>query len=91
MVYQLIYELKTADFDYSKFYSFIERDLGKSAIRVFRDAWWFESDEKDLDLFCNKIREQLGELDVFYVSLIPDGDIDGWLAQTSWNWYKEKR
>lgn len=91
MVYQLVYELKTADFNYSEFYSFIEKDLGKGATRVFRDAWWFESDEDDIDALCNKIRSRLGELDTFYVALIPNGKIDGWLANITWNWYKERR
>lgn len=91
MVYQLVYELKTPDFDYSEFYSFMEKDLGKGAIHVFRDAWWFESDEEDIEAICTKIRGRIGELDVFYVSMIPNGKIDGWLAQISWQWYKERR
>lgn len=91
MIYQLTYELRTAEKDYSDFYSYLEKELGGSALHVLRDAWWIALNECDIESLCNDIRNRLGEKDVFFIALVPSGQINGWMAQTSWKWYQEHK
>lgn len=85
MTYQLSYELKTPEMDYIPLYDYLEKELeGK---HVLRDTWWIRyKGEKNLDELCKKIRELMGENDVFFLSKIISGEIDGWMATSNWKW-----
>jgi hypothetical protein len=91
MIYQLTYELRTAEMDYSDFFSYLEQGLGGAALHVLRDAWWLSIDESDINILCESIRAHLGEKDVFFISQLPTGQINGWMPQTSWKWYQEHK
>lgn len=89
MVYQVSYELRTQDKDYTGLYSFLEKDLGTSAIHVLRDTWWIDFSGKNINDVCDDIRKHLGESDIFYLSQLNMQDINGWMPSTTWNWLKE--
>ncbi len=89
MIYQLTYELRTADKDYSDFFSYLEQELGGTALHVLRDAWWIALDSDDINTLCNDIRTHLGENDVFFIAQVSPGRINGWMPQSSWKWYQE--
>lgn len=91
MIYQLTYELRTAEKDYSDFFSYLEQGLGGAALHVLRDAWWIALDVLDIDILCDDIRTRIGEKDVFFITQIPSGLINGWMPQTSWKWYQEHK
>lgn len=88
MVYQLSYELKTLEKDYTSLYTFIEKEL--EGIHVLRDTWWIRRDvEVEISELCEDIREKIGENDIFFISLISIEDINGWLASSNWKWLEE--
>lgn len=89
MIYQLTYELRTAEMDYSDFFSYLEQGLGGVALHVLRDAWWLSIDTSDINQLCDNIRTRLGEKDVFFIAQVPSGQINGWMPHTSWKWYQE--
>lgn len=94
MVYQLTYELKTPDRDYSILYEFLEQGLGNGvhAKHVLRDCWWFSTSQVlNVDEVCENIRKRMGELDNLYMSRIPDSDINGWLPSSIWKWYEDNK
>ena len=91
MIYQLTYELRTAEKDYSDFFSYLEQGLGGAALHVLRDAWWLDIDESDINILCENIRTRLGENDVFFIAQLLIGQINGWMPQTSWKWYQEHK
>lgn len=90
MVYQLTYELRTPDKDYSELYAFLEKGLGGEAIHVLRDCWWIFTTETSASKLCDEIRAHLGEKDLFFVSRLPDGGdyMNGWQPQSSWAWFQ---
>lgn len=92
MIYQLTYELRHPDKDYTDFYSYLEKEIGDGALHVLRDAWWFTINQDDngeiIDHLCENIKQRLGDNDVFFISSVTPGQINGWLAQSSWNWYQ---
>ncbi len=90
MIFQLSYELKTPDKDYTELYSFLEKEIGKSAIHVLRDTWWIKYDGlKDIDGISDLIKDKMGKNDVFFVSEIQISKINGWLASSNWKWINE--
>jgi hypothetical protein len=89
MIYQLTYELRTSDKDYTEFFAYIEQSIGDDAIHVLRDAWWISVKEKDLDSLCDDIRTRLGEKDVFFLTKIHSGETNGWMPQNTWKWYQK--
>lgn len=90
MIYQLSYELKTPDKDYTGLYLFLEKEMGGVSIHVLRDTWWIKYDEEqDINSLCDKIKEQMGENDVFYLAVLSANDINGWLPSSNWKWLKE--
>ncbi len=90
MVFQLTYELKTLDRDYTPFYNFLEKDAGDSAIHVLRDSWWIHSSGSvTIADMCEKIREHLGDTDIFYLSELQQGSINGWMPSSHWKWYND--
>lgn len=94
MVYQLTYELKTPDKDYSILYEFLEHGLGEEvqSKHVLRDCWWFATPQGfNVDELCDHIRQRMGELDNLYMSRLPDTDINGWLPSSIWKWYSENK
>jgi hypothetical protein len=93
MIYQLIYELRTAEKDYSDLFSYLENELGGGglALHVLRDAWWIALETTDIEALCDDIRKHLGDNDVFFVTQVPSGQINGWMSQTSWKWYQEHK
>jgi len=90
MIYSVTYELRTKDKDYSAFYSFLEKEMGDSSMHVLRDAWWVFS-ERQLNFVevRERIKQFLSEQDLFYISELPKDRINGWMAMSAWNWYKE--
>lgn len=92
MVYQLAYELKSPERDYTLFYNFLEKKVGDSSIHVLRDSWWiYVENEIAIDVLCDRIRPYLGEKDIFYVSELHKETINGWMPSSHWKWYNEHR
>lgn len=90
MVYALSYELKSVEKDYAPFFHYLEHQLGKVAIHVLRDTWWISSDnELDVNAVCDEIRKLIAEKDRFYLYRLIDKDINGWLASSSWDFFKD--
>lgn len=89
MIYQLTYELRTSDKDYSEFFAYLERGLGGQALHVLRDSWWLSIEATDIDKLCDNVRTRLGENDVFFITQVSAGQINGWMPQSSWKWYRE--
>ncbi|KAA6329001.1 hypothetical protein EZS27_022151 [termite gut metagenome] len=91
MVFLVTYELRTLDMDYTKLYSFLEKDMGKSAIHVLRDSWWVELEGKPvITQLCDQVRSFMGEKDVLFIIDITDQATNGWLASSSWKWLQER-
>lgn len=92
MVYQLTYELKSSEHDYSSFYSYLEKEVGESAIHVLRDSWWiFTPQEVSIDSLCDGIREHLGDKDIFYLSELRKEAVNGWMPSSHWKWYNDHK
>lgn len=90
MIYQLSYELKTPEKDYTSLYTFLEKVLG--GIHVLRDTWWIKYEgEKSLDELCESIRKEMGENDVFFLSIITPDKINGWMASSNWAWLSKNK
>lgn len=90
MILQLSYELKTVEKDYSKLYSFLEKELATSSIHVLRDTWWVKYDgTKSISEICDMIKEKMGENDVFFLSMLDKNEINGWMASSNWKWLNE--
>ena len=90
MIYAVTYELRAKDRDYSPFFSYLEQEMGESAMHVLRDAWWvYSKTELDMVVIREKIKQFLSEQDVFYVSALAKDSINGWMAVSAWNWYTE--
>ena len=92
MVYIISYELRTPDKDYTGLYSFLEKEMGDSAVHVLRDTWWIELNdvEPNLAQLCDRIRSFMGEKDVFFIMDITNQHTNGWLASSSWKWLQER-
>lgn len=92
MVYQLLYELKTPDMDYSPLFSYLEHDMGTSAKHVLRDCWWIAVDDAiNVDEACDKIRGFMGDKDNIYLCQLPNSDINGWMPSSIWKWFSENK
>lgn len=90
MIYAVTYELRTKDKDYSPFYSFLEKQMGDSAMHVLRDSWWIYSQEPmNVIEMRENIKQFLSEQDLFYISELSAGVLNGWMAVSVWDWYKE--
>lgn len=90
MIYQLSYELKTPDKDYTDLYSFLEKEIGKSAIHVLRDTWWFKYEgNNSVDDFNDIIKKKMGENDIFFISVLDKEKINGWMASSNWKWLND--
>jgi hypothetical protein len=91
MVCLVTYELKTPDWDYTPLYSYLENQMGKSAIHVLRDSWWVDvENNKDISSLADTIRNLMGEKDIFFIVDISKKPINGWLPSTSWTWLQER-
>ena len=90
MIIQLTYELKDSDRDYSNLYTHIE-SLGDS-IHFLKDSWWIEIKDNSTKLsdLLILIKEHMGENDLFHLVDISDMQTDGWLANSSWDWLKQR-
>lgn len=92
MVYQLTYELKSPERDYSSLYNFLEKEAGNSSIHVLRDSWWIYSEkEETVENLCDRIRPHLGDKDIFYLSELRKDAINGWMPSSHWKWYNEHK
>lgn len=92
MIYQLTYELKSPERDYSSFYTFLEKEVGDSAIHVLRDSWWiYLGQEKPVEELCDTIRPLLGEKDIFYLSILHKDSVNGWMPSSHWKWFNEHK
>jgi hypothetical protein len=92
MIYQISYELRTQDKDYSSLFSYIEHNVGKESKHVLRDVWWFSADsEIEVDKICDILHELMGEKDIFYVSKVPEQKVNGWLPSQHWEWYTQNK
>jgi hypothetical protein len=90
MIYQLSYELRSQDMDYSPFYSFLE-NLGNGSFHVLRDTWWIYYDtEVDVDKICDEIHAKLGKNDIFVLTPLDENCTNGWLATSAWSWRRGK-
>lgn len=90
MVYQLSYDLRSADKDYSDLFSFLEKGLGDGGINVLKDTWWIRfSSQPNLSAVVNDVKCYMDKTDIFCISKISDGDYNGWMPQKSWEWIKD--
>lgn len=92
MVFQILYELKTPEKDYSPLFTYLETGMGESGIHVLRDCWWVSNPhQEDVVEMCKEVRNYLGENDVFYITVVSPEQINGWLSSGSWNWFREHK
>lgn len=89
MIYQLTYELRDSEKDYTDFFTYLEKELGDDALHILRDAWWFSLDKADLDGMSDDIKKHMGDKDIFYLASITPGQINGWMPKSVWKWYNE--
>lgn len=93
MIYQISYDLKNPDKDYTSLYQYLSKEAGKDSIHVLRDLWWiYEPEITPISEFCAALRSHMDEKDIFVVTEKNSGEgtIDGWLPSQVWKWYKEK-
>lgn len=92
MIYQITYELKDSDKDYSALYALLEKGIGSEGVHVLRDSWWIASDrELNVDEECERIHMQLSEQDHVYMSKFADSHVNGWLPSSLWQWYRDHK
>lgn len=90
MVYQLSYELRNTEKDYTSFYNFLEREMGQSALHVLRDSWWIHIDSPaELKTLCDNVRAHMGEKDIFFLSELHKDQVNGWMPSSHWKWLNE--
>lgn len=90
MVYQLSYELRNTERDYTSFYNFLEREMGESALHVLRDSWWiYISSPSELADLCDGIRSHMGDRDIFFLSELHKDQVNGWMPSSHWKWLNE--
>ena len=89
MVFQITYELKDSDKNYSELFTAVE-NLG-SAIHFLRDSWWVEVETamKAGDIL-SLLKPYMGENDLIHIVDITNKSTNGWLARTSWDWLKQR-
>lgn len=91
MIYQLSYELRTLEKDYSGLYEFIEQFANGNAIHVLRDTWWIDFDNSvSTDEFCKNLRIHMGENDVFFFSEVTTEKLNGWMPSQHWDWVRAR-
>ncbi len=92
MIYQLSYELRTPDYDYTSLYNYLETHFGDNVKHVLRDTWWLASSSSlDLVAIVHEMRDKIGANDGFYVSLLDTNEINGWLPSTLWQWFNDNK
>ena len=92
MICLITYELRTPDMDYTLLYNYIEKDMGVSAIRVLKDAWWVNfDDQKNIVDLVSEVRKYMGEKDVLFITEIKDNGYNGWLPSSSWDWLRSQQ
>lgn len=90
MVYQITYELRNPDRDYSDLYLYLEKELGRGGVNVLKNTWWLSfAEEVDLEQLVESIRSHIEQSDIFYVSRITANSYNGWMPTQYWNWVKE--
>ena len=90
MIYSLTYELKSQDKDYTSLFIFLEHELGSGGLHVMRDCWWISSDiELEINELCDKIRTYIGDKDHFFITRLPEAEINGWLPSSSWDYFRK--
>lgn len=92
MIYQLTYDLRSSEKNYSELYDYLEKELAAKSIHVLPTAWWFfieDRQDKDfkLDEVSDTIKALMDKNDVFYISAIHEGEINGYMGSPAWNWY----
>lgn len=92
MIYQLSYELKTQEHDYTSLFNYLEHEIGVEAKHVLRDTWWISTNEAfDVTRKSEEIRSRMGEKDILFFCKLSDSEIDGWLPPSIWKWYTERK
>lgn len=91
MIYQLTYELRSADKDYSDFFEYLEKNIDAETLHILKDTWWMAADKINIDELCKKIKGFLNDDDVFFVTIISDTDTNGWMANNTWKWFREHK
>jgi hypothetical protein len=92
MVYIVNYELRTSDKDYTSLYNFLEHEFGRESIHVFHDTWWVDlPDNQDVSQLTDQLKSHMGDKDIFYISKVSNGDIDGWLGRSTWDFYRSNK
>ncbi len=94
MIFQVSYELRTPNKDYSELYFFLENaenGVKGNGIHVLRDVWWVEVPEnyKVQTLFA-EIKNRLGDNDIFFLSELHKQTTSGWMPSSHWNWFNER-
>lgn len=93
MIFQLTYELKDTDRDYSEFYKYLDDGIsGGDSVHVLRDTWWIAcQDEVTVNSLCDSAKSYLGDNDLFFVTRIDENSINGWLPSSYWNWFRNNK
>ncbi len=95
MVYQVSYELRTPEKDYSSLFKFLENEVEGvkgEGIHVLRDVWWVKVNEPfDADVFGKKIKEHLESTDIFFFAQLTSNNINGWMPSSYWTWFNQNK
>lgn len=76
--------------DYTALYNYLEKEMGRESVHVLRDTWWVDmADGQDVSELADKLRKYMGDKDVFYINKVINGNIDGWLGSSSWDFYRK--
>lgn len=87
MFYIVAYDHKLNGHDSSSFASILG-EYGESRM-IFSGLWLLTSEYKiDLNKLCKEIKVYLMDNQSLFISELAEGNANGWLPVTIWDWYK---
>lgn len=86
MLYNITYELKNSEKDYSQFLQTLKTS-GSSAVQCMKNSWFVVSGKDRKELF-ELLKEQLESADLLLVCQVSLSDLTGWLPSDSVDWLK---
>ena len=84
MIYQLSYDLKGPDAEYSELYNAIN-SLGDS-LRILGSTWLVDSCRKNAEQITDELSSKIKAGDRFFVSQVNRGQYNGWHSKSTWDW-----
>ena len=90
-IYQISYELRTKDFDYSNLFDFLETNQKESeTIQVLDNVWWIYYRESGMELnkdnLLKKLTGFMGREDILFINDVPTSNYAGRLPKRNWDW-----